>query len=260
MATENNCCYLGRGEIYAKVCLTPAEVAAGDKSDFISLGNAETLTITPQVTTVEKKNYTSKAGGTECSIDTVDSVDVSMDLSCHTVGNLLKAFAGNEYEVASAPVVDEPHYLTALTGDGSYFILDLPSDGTAPVITFGGVDISADFTVNGDLLTYTGTSLLPGDLDAELLVSYTSQSYKGVVGLGSTQREFEIVFKGCNLNGSATNKFEVRLYRVKFSPSEFNFINDTDFNVITLAGKSLPDSRQVAPGQFSEYFNLCLVD
>lgn len=288
MAIEQDCCWIGRGEIFLRRCLTQAEIDAGVTSEYVSVGNTENFEVTSEVNTIVKKNYISKVGGVECTYSSLDDVQLNLTLCCYTDGNLALALAADVIdvpEVAAAPGVAATTTVTWNVGDTPVYTVPADMDQTAAfsaTVTSGsnnGSDITSFFDlVNGqwvynqDHTVSAGNGPLePDDGNQDITFGYTTLATEAVsaskkFNLFSRNSDvYELQFRACNAaKGGATKTYTLDLYKVCFEPaSTFQFITE-EFGTIELTGRLLPDrTRMISDGTTdfpSEYGAWCVVE
>jgi len=270
MAIKEECCYIGRGEIFLKKCLTEQEIADGVVAEFESVGNTENFSITSEVNTITKKNYISKCGGIECTYSSLDDIQINLTLCCYKDLNIGLAMGSDCIVVpALAEVPAAPVTLTQTVATNYVNIPIIPEiDPAIPyTVLVNGIDVTADFEIVAGELTYVGGEPLV-DLDAvefnytSLFVAATPEQKKFNL-FSCTSDVYELEFRGCNAaKGSENTEWNVNLYQVCFEPaSEFQFLTE-EFGTIELVGRLLPDrTRSINDGTTtfpSEYGSICI--
>lgn len=289
MAAKEECCYIGRGELFLKKCLTDEEIADGVTSEFVSVGNAENFSFTTEVNTITKKNYISKCGGIECAYSSIDDIQVNLTLCCYKDLNIGLALSGACIEVPAIPeqpeipgeeAGDEEFQFTWNTGDGNFFAVSPQIDCTELndiVVEINGQDAEDDeFTCSADGVTYTGPLLDEGG-PLIIIVRYTSLGTEATPAVPAqpAQKKFNLFsctsdvytlqYRGCNAaKGSDDSRWIVDFHQVCFEPaSEFQFLTE-EFGTIELVGRLLPDrSKVLSDGTTdfpSEYGSICIID
>ena len=259
MATSQNCCYLGRGKLYVRpyVCLDDETPVNPNSWEYI--GNSEEFSVTPNTNEIEKKDYTSCVGGTDCSFTEIESVDVNIVSCCFNDANLARAFLGSGATAAVETIVGELHIATVVPGEDTYILANGNIDTAIPPVvtnaTSGAVLVEGTDYVIGEggeiIILAASTAVATGD---EITLDYTTVESYCVQGLLESTNEVEIRFQGFNCeNGEA---FNTHVYRARLTASEqFDFINVDDFGRITFSGKLLKDP-QIQGAGLSQYLKL----
>lgn len=272
MAFQEECCYIGRGEIFLRKCLTQAEIDAGVVSEFISVGNTEEFNISSEVNTIVKKNYISKCGGIECSYSSIDDVQINLTLCCYKDLNVGLALSGDCIEVPAVEAIP--------AGLLSVGPITIGADESLPFIEIPGVDQNQAIvvSVNGsqaagfglDVPTERMLNLAYDPVEGDVItVDYYTLGVEGVApakkfNLFSCNSDvYELQFRGCNAaKGNDGKVYTLNLHKVCFEPaSEFQFITE-EFGTIELTGRLLPDrTKTITDGTNnfpSEYGAWCI--
>jgi len=274
MSSKQDCCYFGRGKVYKADAPTgdgwgcnygfnwgSGANGGGFRGDF--LGNVENLSLAVNSTIRQTVNSFGNSFGGDCGAVTIDAVDFSMSVSCHSSSNLALAFAGKSTEVTHnlAPVVDR----AILSGSGnsiyaacSFYAFD--PIGVDPdtvvikrednnVILEPGIDYVASST---GIEFITGQSL-PVNNSLLLSYSYATSTVTCIDPFTEAIKPVTLTYKGVNLVDCS--EFMVTLYNVLLSPtSAYELINAQEFTSLQLSGVLLPDSNQ--PAGSSQYFKI----
>lgn len=219
------CCYVGRGKVYLQKHGTGCPTSLVPwTTPKVEVGNTESLTFEISENVIEKKDYTSAAGGVECSFSEVESVTLNMDTSCFKAGNLALALFGSTASVAGGAVTDELHFVQS-TDD--LVVFDKKYDKDAAVVVTSNPAgttyvLGTDYilTPNGIKLLSTGTITAGSDL----LIDYTSLPYIDIQAVTSPSDFYKVIFDGVNANDGSPLYLEI--YKVKFTPSSLDFISD----------------------------------
>jgi hypothetical protein len=232
-----DCCFIGRGKIYVK----PYLATGTETNSFEFIGNASSFEFVPNVNELTVKNYTTTAGGTECSFEEIESVDVNMTVTCANVANLARAFLGTQATVATSAITNEAHFVE---GVGAFIPLkNMPAAAPAIVVTdVAGTTTylaGTDYILDGSVLCIpTGSTITAA---STIHVDYTKKAQDVVEILTKTSGELEVLFDGINAASGAS--YRVNLFKVKFGPADgFSFIGD-DIVTFTLSGTALPASK-----------------
>lgn len=225
MATKQYCCFKGRGDIslveYAKRIARTA--------GFVSVGNAPVFNLTATETTETVKDYQNPAGGTACTIREIDTIGIDLTLRCHSPRNwsLATSGAGDDQEIASQAIVDEPHVLWAGTVeplnnliDESVTIVVTSVDGNTPYVA--GTDY--EVTPAGSIRALEGSSIpaptvTMGVGQPNIHVSYTRKSQQLIQLYSKSTPEMALHFDGYNVAEKPIVPVHFDLFRVVFGPA-----------------------------------------
>ncbi|WP_175841633.1 hypothetical protein [Burkholderia arboris] len=225
MATKQYCCFKGRGEIslveYAKHLARTA--------GFVPVGNASVFNLTATETNETVKDYTSPAGGTACTIREIDTVGIDLTLRCHSPRNwaLATTGAGDDQDIASQAIVDEPHVLWAGTVEPLENLID---DSVA--VTVKSVDGNTTYTAGtdyeltraGSIRSLTGTTIpaptiTQGVGQPNIHVSYTRKSQQLIQLYSTPTPTMALHFDGYNVAEQPVTPVHFDLFRVVFGPA-----------------------------------------
>lgn len=259
MATSQNCCYLGRGKLYVRPYICLDEETPVNPNSWEYIGNSEEFSVTPNTNEIEKKDYTSCVGGTDCSFTEIESVDVNIVSCCFNDANLARAFLGAGAVVPPETIVGEPHIASVVAGTDTILLAMKSIDKAIPPVvtnatTAAVLVLDTDYVIGEgcEIIILAGsTAVSDGD---EITLDYTTLESYCVQGLLESTSEVEIRFQGFNCeNGEAFNS---HFYRARLTASEqFDFINTDDFGRITFSGKLLKDP-QIQGAGLSQYLKL----
>ncbi len=260
-----NCCFKGRGNIalvdYAKLFAKTA--------GLMVMGNAPALAINVTENVERIPDYTTSAGGTHCTVRTIESAQVQMTFTCHSTELLALSMygEGTSGNVATAAVVGEEH----VAWPGALVPLaDMPDPSMAIAVTGTAAQspptyvLGTDYSIteSGSILILPGSSIpAPTVTDGEgvpnIKVSYqrAEQSRIQLFTRPSLPQAFH--FDGVN----AVNRLPVqfRLFRVKFSPAASVTVIGDNASRLELTGEIERDeSVSVGSGSnpFSQYGTL----
>ena len=230
--------YIGKGQIHLR--------KVGSATGFMPIGEASSFEL--QIETDEKTlpSNTQSGGGVAASAYSVTSMGVS--ITGHTFNNEMMAMAlyGDASKFAAETVADEMH--TAFKGALVPFN-KIPNPAEA--ITVAPSAAGDPFVAGTDyVVTSAGIRILEvgGIADAtEIKVGYKTQPQSAIQMLTNSGYEYELFMEGFN-DADNGNPFNVRIYRVKFSPTAgLGFIQD-DFAENTLSGSALIDTTKTGVG------------
>lgn len=244
---EDICCAYFRGEFYLKL--------EGAGNPLLPVGNSSAFSINHELTEVTQEDFTS-LGGTACSISYINEATITMTLNCLKARNLALAFQGSGAfnNVAAGSVVDEAHTTSAL--DELVPLAFVPEKSTVVVMDDGATTYVAgvDYRV-----TSAGIVLIPGGaitIGTNLEISYDYGINTIIQALTTSQRVYELYFDGMNSGESGDQQVALRVFRVKFNPTEtFNLLTTGEFGSLELTGTILKDDTKTGTG-VSKYYNL----
>lgn len=260
-----NCCFKGRGNIalvdYAKLIAQTA--------GLMLMGNAPALAINVTENVERIPDYTTSAGGTHCTIRTIESAQVQMTLTCHSTKLLgLSMYGdGTSGNVAAAAVVGEEHVAWP---EALVPLDDVPD--TSMAITVTGVaaenpptyvlDTDYAITESGSIQILPGSSIpvptvTAGEGVPNIKVGYqrAEQSRVQLFTRPSLPQAFH--FDGVNVVNRLPVQF--RLYRVKFGPAASVTVIGDNASRLELTGEIERDesvSLGSAANPFSQYGTL----
>lgn len=239
--------YIGRGRTLIK----PYD----GSSQFRDLGNGLSLSITPESTEINVPDRVNTGGGKWDSLDRIERVAVSMELTDIVDPDTLKDFLrGGTSAVSATTVSGEQHTAYAYREIVLDYIPDpdqalTVSDGSSP-----GPVVDTDYE-----RTASGIKVLSGggiSDETTLTFGYTRLAATRVEAMTATQGEFVMVFEGLN-EAQSGKQVHARVHRIKFSPGQLPLITD-EFGRITINGEALVDSAITTSG-LSKYFRADIV-
>jgi hypothetical protein len=247
MADSNKyCCFKGRGNIGLAVRSAFLAKTAG----IAKVGNSSVFDINVTESVEEVKDYTTAAGGTDCTSRMIDKVEFDLSMLCHTPENIARSLlgSGSSDNIVSAVVASEPHVAWPGTivplenlPDRSVEILVKSSDdvttydeGTDYIITpAGSIEIIDGSTIPAPTVT-------AGVGQPNIKVSYTGLKHSLIQLLTGSGVEYVLHFDG--VNAITGNPAQFSLYRVYLSPAKkISGISDTA-GKIDVVGTVLRDS------------------
>jgi len=245
------CCYIGRGKVYIQKHGTGCPTTLVPwTTPVIEVGNTESLNFEVSENVIEKKDYTSTAGGVDCSYSEIESVDLTMDTSCFKAQNLALALFGAQSVVAASVVTGEIYTVNS-TSDFIAFAKKY-DPAVAPVITDNPNTVTyvagTDYT-----LTPNGIKIIPGGAIVaaqDIIVNYTSLEYINIEAVVQSSDYYKVIFDGVNAVDNQPLYLEV--YKVKFNPSSLSFIAD-EFATVNLEGKVLKWECKTPSNTISAY-------
>lgn len=242
------CCLIGRGSAYIAKAnnglswgyqwgyswgVSPEAVNAGR-----FLGNVTSLSVTPNYSQRRIANVVNMSSGTRCSAGVLESVEVSLTLTCNSLENLKDAFFGTIFKQLTPlpPVVNE----VVVAPDGMFLeesfvaFSNIGVDPTSVVIV--DADTLVPLVAGVDYIaSKTGIKFLSGySNDIQISYSYTS-GFECVEAFTQTPDPVQILIDGFNL-ADTSQLYQIRIYKARLSPTDnYSFIGD-DFAEITLTG------------------------
>jgi len=290
MAFSEDCCYIGRGELYCKPCPVGECGDSGfgnsfglnwgsPKSHQVNtlgqfLGNVSDFTISPTFERRQKIFRSGNFNASECNTKIITGANVSLTIECTNFDNLTKAFCGVKKEYPVCTDVPDCICWAPCPGPGGSIICQYEAiefekpgiDEDSITITVINPDDSEtelvygeDFDADCFCVRFLRDITLP--LKAYLKISYTYDSkYTCIEGLTGNGLPVTLTFKGC----TATTEgifYKVKVHRVFFDPIDsFSFISD-EFQSITLNGTIEPvDKFRLKDSSFSQWFEICKIN
>lgn len=290
MAFSDDCCYLGRGELYCKPyedngCgenpfgpnfpfnfFKPKSHTVNTLGQF--LGNVSDFTISPTFERRQKIFRSGNFNASDCNTKIITGANVNLTIECTNLDNLTKAFCGEKTEYAACPTVVDCMCWAPCPGPGGSVICQYeavefekpgideesvnivivnPDDSETPLIA------GEDFIADCFCVKFLRDITLP--LKAYLKFSYSYDSkYTCVEGLTGQGRPVSLTFKGCTATKDDVF-YRVKVHRVFFDPIDsFSFISD-DFQSINLNGTLEPvDKYRLKDSSFSQWFEICKIN
>jgi hypothetical protein len=258
-----NCCFKGRGQIALVSYAAALAAAAGPRP----VGNATSMVINLSQNTEKIPDYTSSAGGTHCSIRTLESAEVVIELTCNSAENLMLALYGSGAtdNVEAAAVVDEP--LVAWPGAVTP-LADLPDIDQDIVVKSAVGSTSyvagADYSVTegGSIVVLAGGAIVAPTLaqgvgQANIKVSYKRRQQSLVQLLTRRSDPVFLLFDGLNVVNGSTTRFS--LYKVSFGPAQNVNVISENASRLQLTGDIQRDEskpRGSITNPFSQYGTL----
>lgn len=277
MSCETKCCTFLRGELFigdsSSVCDATSGLVCGKDQPLKKIGNVEgaTISISSQILGTENKFHyqTNKP----CARVSIQSVDISIAISCTKKDNMNLGFLSKDY------VGD---FLVGYTQD--FTICDESSLDECNLFVFkkNGVDLSsvvaAVYDSESELLytlvlgtdysvTSHGIELLRDVVIAEAQYLRITYNYDDRPEFRSVQEfdflsEFKghkfLYFKGTNYGDAEEEEdpFGVEIYRVLFNPvSQFDLISQGNYFLINLVGRIERDHSK-ADEDLGGYFKI----
>ncbi|WP_175716542.1 hypothetical protein [Burkholderia anthina] len=243
MATKQYCCFKGRGEIslveYAKRIARTA--------GFVPVGNAPVFNLTATETTENVKDYTNPAGGTACTIREIDTVEIDLTLRCHSPRNwaLATSGSGDDEEIASLAIVDEPHVLWPGTVEPLDNLID---ESVAVIVTSADEDAKKyvagtdyEITPAGSIRALAGGSIPAptvtlGVGQPNIHVSYTRKSQQLIQLYSTPVPDMSLHFDGYNVAEKPVIPVHFDLFRVVFGPAATVSIIGDNLSQLELKG------------------------
>ncbi len=251
-AVNNDCCYIGVGMIYVGeyICGTDG-VLVNTPKRFI--GNTSNFQIDVSQNTRTQPDFTTVAGGPDCTVTTIDEVTVQMDVACFKSENLAFALFGETFDALAGTGFTETLFAPANPADAFLALQNLPDTTNNPIVVadaLGTVYVErVDYTVGSSGITLTESTTIPGD--SELVITYDHIACSIVEMLTAGSSEVSICFDGRN---AATDRpFRVTLNRVRLNPTASLGLISDDFQSITLTGTALRDATIQAGGGISQF-------
>lgn len=244
----DSCCFIGRGKAYISEANTglswgfnwgyswstaPSAVSAGR---FI--GNVTSLTISPTHSFKTISDTSELSGGSECAASVIESIEVSMTLSCHSISNLKDALYGTSFNQVTPlpPVVSDVIIAPSGVFQADSFVAfrNIGVDTSTVVIidqlTLVPLVLGTQYTVSP-----TGITFLQG-YSGNVTVSYSYlYGFECVEAFMGVPKPVQILIDG--INAADTDElFQVRLYKVRLSPTSNLAVIGDDFSDLTLSG------------------------
>lgn len=247
----SNCCFKGRGEIAVVDYAQAIKKTAG----LMAVGNASLCQVNLSERKENVRDYTSSAGGMDCSSREVDEVEVALTLLCSSAENLAMGLygVGASDNVATAAVASEQ----AVAWPGAIVPLaDLADQDVAIVVK--NIAGSTTYTAGTDYeVTQAGSiRLLPGTTipsptvsagvgQPNIAITYTRKKQSLVQLVRRASKPVLMHFDGINIMDGNRNTY-FQLFRVIFGPAKsFSAISD-NVSQIELVGTVTKDPAKPA--------------
>lgn len=236
MASKGLCCGMYRGEIFLRDLSNP-------NAGLMPIGNA-TATLNQSMNHIGTPDYTS-LGGEACSIDLIDSITLNLEVHCTKPENLAKAFLGESVQLTNGHASE------------SY---DVHEEGE--LIAFNKLPILNTITVkknNADLtqgIDYeavgSGIKILTQDhIGEEIDIEYDYGNNWIIDAHTLTQKSYELVLNGRNVASDKGEAYRVRIWKVKFSPTDsFDLISKDNFAQVNLNGQLSKDDTKIGTSKW----------
>lgn len=260
---RNYCCFKGRGE----VLLADYAAYLAKTIGLVPAGNAPTLSVAVSETVERVKDYTTPAGGTDCSSREIDSAEVSLSLKCHNLAALNLSLYGSTEQIAEAAVASEDQVLFA----GAVVPLNnVPDLGTSIVVTSLDAQpvtyaLGTDYEITpAGSIKKTATSTIPeptitaGKGVANIRVSYKRAEQLKVQLMTRPTKPVTLHFDGVNLM-DALRPAHFDLFKVQFGPAASVQMISDNSGTLELKGELMRDPTRPAgtlANPFSQYGTL----
>lgn len=244
MALET-CCLIGRGKVYMRKLANP------QVNPLVFVGNVEQLNLTIDESEISVQDFTTAAGGKDCSQTKIDAVNMNMIMRCFKPENIAKAIYGNVVPQSASSVSNEAH--TVLGVDS--FIPFNKLANMAGTIVVTGPSASPTYVEGTDWERGNNGIYIPAgsSLEAEdaLEIDYPAIEGSTIEFLTNAGQEYELVLDG--INGENNQPFFVQLYRVKLSTAtQLDFIS-SEFGQIEVPGQVLKSATIAGDADTSAY-------
>jgi len=259
-----NCCFKGRGEIAVVDYAQAIKKTAG----LMAVGNASACLVNLTERKENVRDYTSSAGGMECSSREVDEVEVAITMMCSSAENLAMGLygVGATGNVATAAVASEQQ----VAWPGAIVPLnDLADESVAIVVKniAGSTTYQAgtdyEVTQAGSIRLLAGTSIPSPTISAgvgqpNIAVTYTRKDQSLVQLVRRSSKPVLMHFDGINImDGNRPTYFD--LYRVIFGPAKsFAAISDnvSQIELVGTVTKDITKPVGTAGAPLSQYGTL----
>lgn len=273
MSDKQDCCYFGRGKVYK--ASNPSQdgwgcnfgynygsgATDGYRGEF--MGNVENLSLSVNSTLRQTVTSLGQPFGGSCGAVTIDGVEFSMSVSCHSAANLALAFAGKAITTANnlPPVVERavlPDNTNGMYSCDSFYSFDPVGVDPATVV----IKREDNNVILEQGVDYVATSLgveflvgqtLPVNTSLLFSYSYNTSTVTCIEPFVDKISPVTLTYKGINV--ADNSEFMVTLYKVLLSPtSAYELINAQEFTSLQLSGVLLPDTNR--PEGSSQYFKI----
>lgn len=227
MSNSNKyCCFKGRGNIALAVRSAYLSKTAG----LIKVGNSSVFDINITESVEDVKDFTTAAGGNDCTSRLIEKVEFDLSMMCHTPENLARGLfgSGTSDNVSSAVVAAEP----LVAWPGAIVPLEFLPDREKP-ITVSSADAEVtdpyvegkDYIVTpaGSIEIIDGSSIpaptvTAGQGEPNIKISYTGIKHSVIQMLTGSGTEYVLQFDGVNAITGKPAPFA--LFRVYLSPAK----------------------------------------
>lgn len=227
-----NCCFKGRGEIAVVDYAQAIKKTAG----LMAVGNASSCVVNLTERKENVRDYTSSAGGMECSSREVDEVEVAITMICSNAENLAMGLYGvgatgnvDTAAVASELQVAWPGAIVPLADLADETVAIVVKNVAGSTTYVAGTDY--EVTQAGSIRSLPGTSIpaptvTSGVGQPNIAVTYTRKVQSLVQLVRRASKPVLMHFDGINImDGNRPTYFD--LYRVLFGPAKsFSAISD----------------------------------
>ena len=240
MACDIKCCFIGNGMVYIQkqVNFCPT-LLNPNPNPLLPVGNVTELNISFETSEETVPNLTDGSFGNYCSLQRLEQVNLTMNMSCVKTRNIELAMAGQTTEVSAGTVTNEQHYVqdecefvpTAhIINRAQPVVVTGPSG--SPVYTEG-----TDYAIKGDgILLLEGTTItLPSIIEIDY--QYLAQQDIDLAQVPFT--DYTVHVSG--VNASDGSIFSETFYRVKFGPTDVANMISTTFGSLNVTGEVLKD-------------------
>lgn len=237
--------YIGVGIVYIE--------EVGGTAGLEDVGNSIEFGLTPNVSTIEQKNYRNVAGGTYAEETTTDSIDVNIIIGGLRSDNLVRAIDGGLTSAASTTETDETH-----TANLGKFISLSKLPLTITDVNDAAAGAGTSYTAVTDYVLRPGGIFIPTGstiTDASAIyVTYETKATDIIEALIASGKEYHIVFAGQN-KANAGKDLRIEVYKIPLSGSDGVVYISDEFQTLTYTGKLLPDLTKNGTTE-SQYYKI----
>lgn len=237
--------YIGVGIVYIE--------KIGSSEGLIDIGNDIKFSNTPNISSVEQKNYRNVAGGLYAEEKTNDGDQIDFEVGGLRVDNLTRATGGILSASISGTETDEEHTANL---DRFISLSKLPSSISDVNTLAAGAGTS--FTPDTDYILRPGGIFIPATSTipdaSQVFITYTSKASDVIEAALNTSDNYRIVFAGQN-KAQSGKELRIEVYKVPLvAGGEINYIGD-DFATLSFSGKTLPDTTKNGTTE-SQYYKV----
>lgn len=258
-----NCCFKGRG----RIAVLDYAAAIAKTAGLMSVGNSPQLSVNVNETVERVKDFTTSAGGTECSSREIDYMEVTLQLKCLSLTNLVLGLHGSGEQLATAAIASEPK----VAWPGAIVPLSDMPDLSKPITVTNTAAQPVPYAAGTDyVITEAGSIEIPegstipaptvtaGVGQPNIQVSYQRVDQTRIQLATRPSRPVQLHFDGVNvMDGGGTAHFD--LWKVQFGPAANVQMLSADSAMLELKGEVLRDPtkpRGTAANPLSQYGTL----
>lgn len=270
---ENSCCTFLRGELYisdsSSVCDSTNGLVCGFEQPLKKMGNIEgaTISISSQILGTENKFH--YMNNNPCSRVAIQSVDISLTISCTKKDNMKLGLLAKEFVSDSLEgYVQEVLICNGNTMGADNFFMFKKSGVDLESVVASVFDADSellynliegeDYAVSPHGITLLDDVIVPDAQYFRITYDYNEAGTEEFDFLSEFNGHKFLYFKGTNYadDDNLESPFGVEIYRVLFNPiSQFDLISQGNYFVINLVGRVERDYTKTEEG-LGGYFKI----